>query len=197
MHTFSVLYTYVATWCGNDHLFISHRYDHEANVNKMRIVSKIKTLVKKKKCLEFVTNLWLNLKHRFLLVPLVEELCYDTLGGLWKNAWITLRRHHDRCDGVSNHLPHDCLLNRLFGRRSKWTSKLRVTGLCVRISPVTRLIDYIYICIRDGITLPRPNFDSRLTTLPLKVEYLIMCIICDTDLVNKLILQVYTLHKYK
>ena len=33
--------------------------------------------------------------------------------------------------------------------------------------------------------------------LILKVEYLIICIICDTDLVNKLILQVYTLHKYK
>ena len=31
----------------------------------------------------------------------------------------------------------------------------------------------------------------------LKVEYLIICIICDTDLVNKLILQMYTLHKYK
>ena len=31
----------------------------------------------------------------------------------------------------------------------------------------------------------------------LKVEYLMICIICDTDLVNKLILQVYTLHKYK
>ena len=33
--------------------------------------------------------------------------------------------------------------------------------------------------------------------ISLKVEYLIICIICDTDLVNKLILQVYTLHKYK
>ena len=32
---------------------------------------------------------------------------------------------------VSNHQPHDCLLNRLFRRRSKKTSKLRVTGLCV------------------------------------------------------------------
>ena len=31
----------------------------------------------------------------------------------------------------------------------------------------------------------------------LKVEYLIICIICDTDLVNKLILEMYTLHKYK
>ena len=38
-------------------------------------------------------------------------------------------------DSVSNHQPHDCLLNRLFGRRSKLTSTLRVTGLCVGNSP--------------------------------------------------------------
>ena len=45
-------------------------------------------------------------------------------------------RHNGR-DGVSNHQTHDCLLNRLFGRRSKKTSKLRVTGLCAWNSPVT------------------------------------------------------------
>ena len=45
-------------------------------------------------------------------------------------------RHNDR-DGVSNHQPHDCLLNRLFGRISKKTSKLRVTGLCAGNSPWT------------------------------------------------------------
>ena len=38
---------------------------------------------------------------------------------------------------MANHQPHDCLLNRLFGRRSKKTSKLRVTGLCEGNSPVT------------------------------------------------------------
>ena len=43
-------------------------------------------------------------------------------------------RHNDH-DSVSNHQPHECLLNRLFGRRSKKTSKLRVTGLCVGNSP--------------------------------------------------------------
>ena len=37
---------------------------------------------------------------------------------------------HNGHDGVSNHQPHDCFLNRLFRRRSKKTSKLRVTGLC-------------------------------------------------------------------
>ena len=40
-------------------------------------------------------------------------------------------------DGVSNHQSHDCLLDCLFGRRSKKTSKFRVTGLCVGNSPVT------------------------------------------------------------
>ena len=48
-----------------------------------------------------------------------------------------LRWRHDGRDSVSNHQPHDCLLNRLFRRRSKKTSKLRVTGLCVWNSPVT------------------------------------------------------------
>ena len=40
----------------------------------------------------------------------------------------TLLWRHDGHDGVSNHQPHDRLLNSLFGRRSKKTSKLRVTG---------------------------------------------------------------------
>ena len=45
-------------------------------------------------------------------------------------------RHNGR-NGVSNHHPHDCLLNRLFKRRSKKIPKLRVTGLCAGNSPVT------------------------------------------------------------
>ena len=45
-------------------------------------------------------------------------------------------RHNER-DGVSNHQPHKCLLDGLFQRRSKTTSKLRVTGLCEGNSPVT------------------------------------------------------------
>ena len=34
----------------------------------------------------------------------------------------TLQCGHNGRDGFSNHQPHDCLLNRLFGRRSKKTS---------------------------------------------------------------------------
>ena len=49
---------------------------------------------------------------------------------------ISLRWRHNGCDSVSNHQPHHCLLNRLFRRRSKKTSKFRVTGLCAGNSPV-------------------------------------------------------------
>ena len=57
--------------------------------------------------------------------PLHVEMVYSLWG-----------RHNER-DGVSNHQSHDCLLNRLFRRRSKKISKPRVTGLCEGNSPVT------------------------------------------------------------
>ena len=44
---------------------------------------------------------------------------------------------HNGRDGVSNHQPYHCLLNCLFRCRSKKTSKLRVTGLCMGNSPET------------------------------------------------------------
>ena len=53
---------------------------------------------------------------------------------VWWCALLQLR-HHER-DGASNHRRLDCLLNSLFSRRSKKTSKLRVTGLCAGNSPV-------------------------------------------------------------
>ena len=48
---------------------------------------------------------------------------------------LSLQWRHNDHDSVSNHQPHGCLLNRLFRRKSKKTSKLRVTGLCVGKSP--------------------------------------------------------------
>ena len=45
-------------------------------------------------------------------------------------------RHNER-DGVSNNQLHDCLLKRLSRRKSKTTSKLRVTALCAGNSSVT------------------------------------------------------------
>ena len=65
----------------------------------------------------------------------------------WRPTHIPLHWRHNGCDSVSNHQPRGCLLNRLFRRRSKKTSELPVTGLCVAPSllvpfvhkgPVTR-----------------------------------------------------------
>ena len=55
---------------------------------------------------------------------------------LQQTATVPLRWRHNGRDIVSNHQSHDCLLNRLFRRRSKKTSELRVTGLCAGNSPV-------------------------------------------------------------
>ena len=49
----------------------------------------------------------------------------------------SLQWRHNGRDCVSIHQPHACLLNRLFRRRSKKTSKLRITSLCVGNSPGT------------------------------------------------------------
>ena len=49
----------------------------------------------------------------------------------------SIQWRHNEHDCVSNHQPLQCLLNRLFRRRSKKTSKLRVTGLCAGNSPET------------------------------------------------------------
>ena len=56
----------------------------------------------------------------------------------WKGiVKLSLQWRHNGRNGISNHQPHDCLLNRLFRCRSKKTSKLCVTGLCAGNSLVT------------------------------------------------------------
>ena len=56
----------------------------------------------------------------------VDMKCYD---GKY-SVLLLLQWRHNGLDSASNHQLHDCLLNRLFRRRWKKTSKLRVTGLC-------------------------------------------------------------------
>ena len=69
---------------------------------------------------------------------------FSVAHAIWQQTIIiyiyaTLKEFHKRSIYVTkslqwrnnvNHWRHDCLLNRLFRRRSKKTSKLRVTGLC-------------------------------------------------------------------
>ena len=70
--------------------------------------------------------------------PWISNCICLFLAGVMANPCLTsLQWRHNGRDSVSNHQPRDCLLSRLFRRRSEKTTKLRVTGLCVRNSPVT------------------------------------------------------------
>ena len=76
-------------------------------------------------CLGLVVLMYISI-NMFLLIDLLMYLV----------KWcISLRWRHNGRNGVWNHQPHHCLLNRLLRRRSKKTSKLCVTGLCVGDSP--------------------------------------------------------------
>ena len=82
-------------------------------------------------------------KNSWLSVKLVGVICFRfRIYNLWVKYLMvimmnTLQWRYNERDGVSNHQHHHCLLNRFFRSRSKKTSKLHVTGLCVGNSPVT------------------------------------------------------------
>ena len=63
--------------------------------------------------------------------------CFQSMIYAAEHWLCSLRWRHNGRDRVSNHQPHDCLLNCLFRRRSKKISKLHVTGLCAGNSPGT------------------------------------------------------------
>ena len=84
--------------------------------------------------------------HRQLKSSPMSDKDLSSLRSRYHSCWCVARgiiisfslqwRHNGR-DSVSNHQPHGCLLNRLFRRRSKKTTKFRVTGLYAGNSPVT------------------------------------------------------------
>ena len=84
---------------------------------------------------DFIQNMyhkvWFDKKFIFVRQVILnfcwKHVCHIEFAAESSSA---LRWRHNGRDSVSNHQPHDCLLNRLFKRRSKKTSKLRVTGLC-------------------------------------------------------------------
>ena len=87
----------------------------------------------------------------------------------------TLQWRHNGRDSVSNHQPHDCLLNRLSRRRSKKTSKLCVTGLCAGNSPGTGEFpaqmainaENVSIWWRHHGTWNAPSYSSHPASVPL------------------------------
>ena len=81
-------------------------------------------------------NPYFNILFSLNLVVVARRWSLGARARAWKSTFFPLQWRHNERDGVSNHQPHDCLLKRLFWRRSKKTSKLCVTGLCEGNSPV-------------------------------------------------------------
>ena len=67
---------------------------------------------------------------------LIVSSCVTSVMPKYHKGAFTSQWRHSVRDGISNHQPRECLLNRLF--RHKWKkTKLRVTGLCAGNLPVT------------------------------------------------------------
>ena len=100
-----------------------------------------------------ISDTWISIEIFMYARYKIKIASYQYRNSRWGSK--TLHRYplqwrHNEHGGVSNHHHHDCLLNRLFMRRSKKTPKLRVTGICEGIhrwpvnsphkGPVTRKI---------------------------------------------------------
>ena len=73
--------------------------------------------------------------HSFTWIWLLKENILSLV--VWRRRSLAaLQWRQNERDGVPNQQLNDCILNRLFRRRSKEASKLRVTGLCAGNSPV-------------------------------------------------------------
>ena len=79
-----------------------------------------------------------NTNHRYAIAGPRGEIWHVFCAfKVWSLLYIcTLQWRHNGCDGVSNQQHHHCLLNILFRRRSKKTTKLCASGLCAGNSPV-------------------------------------------------------------
>ena len=111
-------------------------------------------------------NKHVNSKQRSLIVKyLYIQLMSDIwFGYRFVQRSRTLQWHHNGRDSVSNHQPHDCLLNRLFRRRWKKTSKLRVTGFCVGNSSGTGEFPAQMASSAENVSIWWRHHDRQLTT---------------------------------
>ena len=78
-----------------------------------------------------------NIPQSWALIGHVGPHMMHVLSHIDGRSRCTLQWRHNGRHGVSNHQPYDCLLHHLFRRRSKKTSKFRITGLCAGNSPWT------------------------------------------------------------
>ena len=97
----------------------------------------------------FTQSFKITAGYVFRFAPRTTFECV-TLCNAWPLQWRYNWRH-----GYSNHQPNDCLLNHLFRRWSKKTSKLLVAGLCEGNSPMASNTENVSIWWRHhGCSLP-------------------------------------------
>ena len=97
-------------------------------------VASAKTPWKKQSHCRWFETLWYSCNVSACVYPVK---CAHITTGLYFLWLCSLQWRHNECDGVATHRGLDCLFNRLFRRRSKKTSKLRLTSLSEGNSSVT------------------------------------------------------------
>ena len=102
-----------------------------------------------------------------------------TDGGMMECVYPLQCRHNER-GSVSNRRRLDYLLNILFRRRSKKTSKFRVTGLCEGNSPVTREFPAQRTSNAENVSIWWRHYDIQDALVPNKRE------VTDTSLTEPL-----------
>ena len=102
-------------------------------------------------------------------MPMVKRAALKVLQSEKNNARVALisqrnplQWRHNGHDGVSYHQPQYCLLNRLVRHGSKKISKLRVTGLCARNSPVTGELPAQRASNAENVSIWWSHHDSRI-----------------------------------
>ena len=119
-----VILTDMNVWYGYTHQYMLLMFDVVYLDCWFAVFLPVKFTLHQSLCRQIIT-----IAVRFLALIMSFLLGCWLLHRLW---W-----RHNGHGRVSNHQPYDCLLKGLFRRRSKKTSKLRVTGLCAGNSPVT------------------------------------------------------------
>ena len=133
------------------------------------------------------------LAHKFVFLQAAPAV-HEKERGEGRTAWNwlnTFQWRHNECDGVSNHQPHGCLVNRLFNRlfrrRSKNISKLRVTGLCGGNSPATGEFPAQRASNAENVFIWWRHYDSLSVTLALQL-------IRDSNFVAFSVHMIYTIN---
>ena len=137
------------------------------------VVGKARVIYPNSSCIGIMSiscEIWDRWWHRWWLGAVRQQAI------TWVKCWprfmspYALQWCHNGRNSISNHQPYDCLLNHLFRRRSKKTSKFRVAGLWPVNSPhkwpVTQKM-FPFDDVIMGVTKPQWVNNPSIITTPM------------------------------